>query len=137
MITGDGNGFPGRTLLAAAVTIIIGLSGWTLTKISQHSEALSTLTQKVDDLTQAVRDHNTQIDAALGRVLDDDNKHSIAIAQDHDAIESLRAMPERHAEAFSPPPSIPVVPQIGAAISHALPWLRARGTRHRGMRGGR
>ena len=140
---GDGGNdhglFAWRTVIATAITTIIGLSGWTLTKISEHSTALGVISTKMDDLTIAVKNHNTEVDAALGRLLDDDTKHSIAIAQDHDAIENLRERePDRRAEAFSPSPSIPVVPEIGAAITHALPWLRARGARHRGMgHGGR
>ena len=142
---GDGGNdhglFAWRTVIATAISVIIGIGGWTLKTTVNHSNDLADLKRTVTDLADDVRSYHSDTSAALGKLLDDDSKHFAANAQEEAEIGALQherdVAPERHAEAFSPPPAIPAVPEIGTAITHAFPWLRARGTRHRVMHGGR
>jgi hypothetical protein len=115
---GDGGNdhglFAWRTVIATAITVIIGLSGWTLHTISEHSSALTHISDKVDSLTQVVQTHNTEIDASLKTLLEDDRTHTAAIAR-HD--QEFADLEQRRAEAIAPrvlPPS--AIPEIGTAV---------------------
>jgi hypothetical protein len=124
-------------LIGVAVTAILGLSGWTLHTISDHSRQLSGIEQKVDDLTVAVRDHNTSVDTAINKLTTDQQAQGQEIArlegqEDRQPHFEPRPDPPR---AVDPPPPLP---QIGAALSHML-GIRGRGTHWRTAprRGGR
>lgn len=134
----------GNALLTAAIPVSIAIAGWLhsdisslLAAINGHSQSLSGITQKIDDLTTAVRDHNHDTDAALNKLLDDDQKHTAAIATAEAELEDLRREAPRIERDFVPaaPRSPDPLPTIGNAIQHLFRSLPgAQPHRWRGRR---
>jgi hypothetical protein len=130
------SGLPvGKAMLSAATAVIIGLSGYTLKTIGDHSKQLSGIEQKVDDLTVAVRDHNTTVDTSLNTIKADQQTQGQAIARLEGQEDQPYPEPRRPTSHAVDPPFPSPLPQIGNALSHLL-GLRARGThgrvRHQG-----
>lgn len=132
-------GMAGRLLLSAAITIILGASGWTAHQIYDHGEKLSGISQKIDDLVvadiaraSAETAHDNATDAALGRLAADEQQHAVAIARAETELEQLRLdrpppRYERESLITSPPPSPPnVFSALAHAFSPARPHWRRR-----------
>ena len=120
-------GMAGKLLLSASVTVIIGISSWTLHSIADHSAQLSGISQKIDDLSTTVTFRANAMDVAISKLSADDQEHTIAIARAEEAIEDLRRSPR----AASQP--IPQIPVIGDALSHIFPAIPPHS--HRRTRG--
>lgn len=118
----------GKILLAAMIPGGLAIAGWLHNDISsihatinEHSKMLEGISWQMKDLTTAVRDHNTATDAALNKLLDDDQKHTAAIATAQAELEDLhRAPPRVEQQNFTPVPSRAPdpLPAIGNAIQH-------------------
>lgn len=121
-------GMAGKLLLSAAITIIIGASGWTAHQIYDHGEKLSGISQKIDDLVIADNEraraedaHEAAADTALTKLADSEQQHSTAIALAQHELEELRdrerAPPHYERESFVAAPP-PIVAPVLNALSH-------------------
>lgn len=120
-------GWVGKTVLGGALTIIIGGIGLIHSEfaelhadVSNHSAKLSGISQKIDDLIIADQNRARSTDAAIGKLADTEQQHSIAIAHAEDEIEAMRRDPPPHVESIPVPQPLPA---IGNALSHIIPGL--------------
>jgi hypothetical protein len=124
----------GNTLLTAAIPVSIAIASWLHSDISSIHTAINAnanmtgqILQRVDDLTTAVREHNTTTDAAINELRVDDKARTAAIATAEAELEDLRREPPRVEpwQRFTPVPQ--PLPAIGNALSHIFPhhqWHR-------------
>lgn len=130
-------GMAGKLLLSAAVTIIIGFSGWTAHQINDHGEKLSGISQKLDDLVQVDIDRaktdSARADttsAAIDRLASDEQAHAVAIARAEAEIESLRSAPPRVEREALVSPAAASPPNVFKALSHIFSPPRPHWRRH-------
>jgi hypothetical protein len=120
--------------------VIIGLSGWTLHTIYEHSESLSEVSTQIADLSVSVKYHNEQLDASINKLLEDDRVQAVEIAQASQQIQDLQQRPpviERQAEvAVGPRLPPPPFPDLGRAVGRLF-GLRERGSSGRHGHNGR
>lgn len=118
----------GKILLAAMIPGGLAVAGWLHNDMSslhaaidEHSKSLAGISWQMTDLTIAVRDHNTATDTALNKLLDDDQKHTAAIAMAQAQLEDIhRSSPRVEQQNFTPVPSRAPnpIPALGNAIQH-------------------
>lgn len=94
-------GLAGKLLLSTAVGAIMAITGATLhTVYIDHSKELTGISQKLDDLvvaneerTKAEDQRAAVTDAAIAKMADSEQQHSVAIARAEEQIEALERPP--------------------------------------------
>lgn len=92
--------------------------------VDEHSKMLAGISTQVKDLTDAVRDHYSNTDAAIRALTDSDRLRGEALAAAETEIKQLQRAPpviQRETmiepERFTPAPPSPL-PNLGNALSH-------------------
>ena len=88
------DGVAGKAVNAAAIAVILGLSGWAVKTTGDHSVDLAGIRSDVQNLILTVQNHNAAIDSQMSTIVREHNEISIRVTRLQDA-EEMRQRWER------------------------------------------